>query len=47
MVSENTLYPYLNALRGIFVIENMSAWHPNLRRKTTIRTSDMRKPSFF
>ena len=39
---ENTAYAYLNALRGIFVVEDMPAWHPNLRRKTTIRTSDVR-----
>jgi len=39
---ENTIYSYLNALRGIFVIEDMAAWHPNLRRKTTVRASDTR-----
>ena len=41
-ISENTINSYLNALRGIFVIEDVPAWHPNLRRKTTIRTSDTR-----
>lgn len=39
---ENTIYSYLNALRGIFVVDDVSAWHPNLRRKTTVRTSDTR-----
>ena len=37
-----TLAAYLNALRKIFVIEDMPAWKPNLRSKTTIRTSDTR-----
>ena len=41
-ISENTISSYLNALRGIFVIEDISAWHPNLRRKTVVRTSDTR-----
>jgi len=41
-VSENSIYSYLNALREIFVIEDVPAWHPYLRRKTTIRTSDTR-----
>ena len=41
-ISENTVNSYLNALRGIFVIDDVTAWHPNLRRKTTIRTSDTR-----
>ena len=41
-ISENTINSYLNALRGIFVIEDVTAWHPNLRRRTTIRTSDTR-----
>ena len=41
-VSDNTLSAYLNALRQIFVIEDMPAWNPNLRSKTAIRTSDTR-----
>ena len=41
-ISENTINSYLNALRGIFVIEDVTAWHPNLRRRTTIRTSNTR-----
>ena len=39
---ENTIYSYLNALRGIFVVDDVSAWHPSLRRKTTVRASDTR-----
>lgn len=41
-LAENTLYDYLNALRKIFVIEDMEAWNPNLRSKTAIRTADTR-----
>lgn len=37
-----TVDSYLNALRKIFVIEDMPAWNPNLRSKTAIRTSDTR-----
>ena len=38
----NTIYSYISALEKIFVIENMKAWNPNLRSKTTIRSSDTR-----
>ena len=41
-ISEDTVSAYLNALRKIFVIEDMPAWNPNLRSKTAIRTSDTR-----
>jgi len=37
-----TLYNYINALRNIFVIEDLPAWNPNLRSKTAVRTSDTR-----
>ena len=37
-----TLYSYLDALRKIFVIEDSPAWKPNLRSKTSIRTTDTR-----
>lgn len=37
-----TLYSYLDALRKIFVIEDAPAWNPNLRSKTSIRTTDTR-----
>lgn len=42
MLSEDTVYAYTNALRRIFVIEDMPAWNPNLRSKTAIRSSDTR-----
>ena len=41
-LSEKTVYSYINALKSIFVIEDMPAWNPNLRSKTAIRTSDTR-----
>lgn len=41
-LSENTVQSYLNALRQIFVIEDLPAWNPNLRSKTAIRTADTR-----
>ena len=41
-MSENTIASYLQALRKIFVVEDMPAWNPNLRSKSAIRTSDTR-----
>ncbi len=41
-ISEKTIYSYINALKNIFVIEDMPAWNPNLRSKTAIRNSDTR-----
>ena len=41
-LSEDTVASYINALKKIFVIEDMPAWNPNLRSKTAIRTSDTR-----
>lgn len=37
-----TLYSYLDALKKMFVIEDSPAWNPNLRSKTSIRTTDTR-----
>ena len=37
-----TLYSYLDAFRKIFVLEDSPAWNPNLRSKTSIRTTDTR-----
>lgn len=39
---EKTLYSYLDSLQKIFVIEDSKAWNPNLRSKTSIRTTDTR-----
>ena len=33
---------YLNALRNLYVIEELPAWNPNLRSKTAIRSSNTR-----
>lgn len=41
-ISEETVASYLEALRKIFVIEDMPAWNPNLRSKTAIRSADTR-----
>lgn len=41
-ISGETVASYLNALRKIFVVEDMPAWNPNLRSKTAIRSSDTR-----
>ena len=41
-INEETVARYVNALKKIFVIEDVPAWNPNLRSKTTIRTADTR-----
>lgn len=38
----NTIIDYINALKNIYVVEDMPAWNPNLRSKSAIRTSDNR-----
>jgi predicted AAA+ superfamily ATPase len=41
-ISDKTIASYINALRKIFVIEDLPAWSPSLRSKTAIRTSEKR-----
>ena len=41
-MSAPTLDAYLNALRRIFVIEDLPAWSPSMRSKTALRTSSKR-----
>lgn len=41
-LSESTVLSYLNVLKQIFVIEDLPAWNPNIRSKTSIRTTDTR-----
>lgn len=41
-LDEKTMYSYLYSLQKIFVIEDSKAWNPNLRSKTSIRTTDTR-----
>jgi uncharacterized protein len=42
-ITDKTLSSYLNALRRIFVIEDVPAWQPSLRSKTAIRTTNKRQ----
>jgi len=41
-VSDKTIAAYLNALRRIFVVEDLPAWNPAMRSKTSLRTSAKR-----
>lgn len=41
-LSTNAISAYLNALRNIFVVQDLPAWNPNLRSKTSIRSSNTR-----
>lgn len=41
--SETTMYSYTNALRRIFLVEDIPAWKPSLRSKAAIRTSMKRQ----
>lgn len=40
VAEDKTIRNYLDALRSMFVIEDMPAWNPNLKSKTAIRTTD-------
>ena len=40
--NNKTVHTYIEALKKIFVVEDMKAWNPNLRSKVAIRTSDTR-----
>jgi predicted AAA+ superfamily ATPase len=42
-ITDKTLSSYLNALRRIYVIEDVPAWQPSLRSKTSIRTTNKRQ----
>jgi predicted AAA+ superfamily ATPase len=42
-ISDKTLLSYINALRRIFVVEDLPAWAPSLRSKTAIRTTEKRQ----
>ena len=41
-IDSRTVASYINALKEMFVIEDMPAWNPNLRSKAAIRTTDTR-----
>ena len=38
-ISKNTYYNYINALKRLFVIEDVPAWSPSIRSKSSIRSS--------
>jgi len=42
-INERTLDSYLNAMRRLFVVEDIPAWSPALRSKTTIRNTVKRQ----
>lgn len=42
-ITDKTLSSYLNALRRIFVVEDVPAWQPSLRSKTAIRMANKRQ----
>lgn len=41
-ISYETISDYADALKKLFVVEDMPAWNPNLRSKTSIQSSDTR-----
>ena len=41
-ISDKTISSYLNAMRRIYVVEDLPAWLPSLRSKTAIRASSKR-----
>ncbi len=38
-LSETSMYKYLNALERIYIIDDVPAWNPSIRSKTSIRSS--------
>ena len=41
-ISEVTVSSYINALRRMFIVEDVPAWNPSIRSKTAVRTSPKR-----
>jgi predicted AAA+ superfamily ATPase len=41
-ISEKTISSYINALRRIFIIEDVPAWNPSMRSQTAVRASPKR-----
>jgi hypothetical protein len=41
-ISEKTISSYINALRRLYVVEDLPAWSPAMRSKTALRTSPKR-----
>ena len=42
-ISEKTIADYIDALKSLYIIDNVEAWHPKIRSKTVIRTSEKRE----
>lgn len=42
VIEDKTVRSYLDALKSMFVIEDMPAWNPNLKSKTAIRSAETR-----
>ena len=42
-MSDSSFYEYLDALKRLFVIEDVDAWCPNIRSKTSMRSSNKRE----
>ena len=41
-INDDTVADYIDALRRLFVVEDMPSWNPNIRSKAAIRTSETR-----
>jgi len=41
-INVKTVHSYIDALKRMYVVEDMRAWNPNIRSKTSIRSSDTR-----
>ncbi|MBN2504687.1 MAG: DUF4143 domain-containing protein [Bacilli bacterium] len=41
-LSESAFYEYINALNKLYAIEDLPAWNPSIRSKTSIRSSNKR-----
>lgn len=41
-IIDDTIADYVDALKRLFVVEDMPSWNPNIRSKAAIRTSDNR-----
>lgn len=41
-MDERTLSEYISALKDLYIIEDMEAWNPNIRSKTSIRSTPTR-----
>ena len=41
-IGESTFYEYINALENLFIIDDIDAWSPAIRSRTTIQSSQKR-----